>query len=133
MDASIHVHSRVRESPSSGHETTEKSVGHAIDSVIATTHLADINRIVPVNTGSLGTAQGALIAAPFYVGACGGLMGAISNGAEVGEMAMAGIVPAAIGAIIGVGLAAWFTVWHRRRFSLPIQTRNSNGGRVYLE
>ena len=46
-------------------------IGHELRTVVEVAYNPDVPRAVPVDRGSLGLAQGALVAGPLYVAACG--------------------------------------------------------------
>ncbi len=78
----------------------------------------------PTDMESAGTAQGALIAGPLYLFACGAMFGVASNGAALATIAMAGIIGGAVGGALGAVLAARFMRHRRRR---PVANRNNRG------
>jgi len=93
----------------------EKKLGHELERVEEAEDDPDIQRAVPVDTASLGVAQGALIGGPFYVGACSAIIGVTASGGTLYAIAMAGLIGGLIGLVIGLLLAVWVNQRHARQ------------------
>ncbi len=102
-------------------EIVERKMGQELHSTKDALSHPDAPRTVPLDIGSMGAAQGALIGLPLYVGAVASMIGVASGGAAVGAIATAGAIGGAIGGLIGFSLAIWFRTRHSRRINDQIQ------------
>ena len=91
-------------------KVVEKIIGHELRTVVEVSD-PDVPRAVPVDRGSLGLAQGALVAGPLYVASCGAAIAFAASGADLATVAMAGIAGGALGAALGI----FPMIWMRRR------------------
>jgi hypothetical protein len=107
-------------------KVVEKIIGHELRTVVEVADDPDVPRAVPVDRGSLGLAQGALVAGPFYVAACGAAMAFAASGADLATVAMAGIAGGALGAALGI----FPMIWMRRRRRQRIEDLLGHGGLV---
>jgi hypothetical protein len=90
----------------------ERKIGHPLKSVAEVEDEPGIPRRLPVDRASMGLAQGALIAAPLYVAACGASIAFAAAGAALAEIAMAGMTAGAIGATLGLMPVMWIRRVH---------------------
>jgi hypothetical protein len=96
-------------------KVVEKIMGHELRTVVEVADDPDVPRAVPVDRGSLGLAQGALVAGPFYVASCGAAMAFAASGADLATVAMAGIAGGTLGAALGIFPMIWMTRLRRQR------------------
>lgn len=102
-------------------EIVERKMGQKLQSTKDAQSHPDVPRSVPLDIGSMGAAQGALIGLPLYMGAVASMIGVASGGAALGTIATAGAIGGVIGAVVGLGLAGWFRGRHARRIKDQIQ------------
>ena len=105
-------------------KVVEKIIGHELRTVVEVADDPDVPRAVPVDRGSLGLAQGAMVAGPIYVASCGAAM-AFAR-ADLAKVAMAGIAGGALGAALGI----FPMIWMRRRRRQRIEDLLGHGGLV---
>ena len=101
-------------------KVVEKIIGHELRTVVEVADDPDVPRAVPVDRGSLGLAQGAMVAGPTYVASCGAAMAFAASGA------MAGIAGGALGSALGI----FPMIWMRRRRRQRIEDLLGHGGLV---
>ena len=107
-------------------KVVEKIIGHELRTVVEVADDPDVPRAVPVDRGSLGLAQGAMVAGPTYVASCGAAMAFAASGADLATVAMAGIAGGALGSAIGI----FPMIWMRRRRRQRIEDLLGHGGLV---
>ena len=107
-------------------KVVEKIIGHEFRTVLEVAGNPDVPRAVPVDRGSVGLAQGALVAAPLYVASCGAVIAFAASGADLATVAMAGIAGGALGAALGIFPMNWM----RRRRRQRIEVLLGHGGLV---
>jgi hypothetical protein len=107
-------------------KVVEKIIGHELRTVVEVADDPDVPRAVPVDRGSLGLAQGALVAGPLYVASCGAAIAFAASGADLATVAMAGIAGGALGAALGI----FPMIWMRRRHRQRIEDLLGHGGLV---
>jgi hypothetical protein len=96
-------------------KVVEKIIGHELRTVVEVADNPDVPRAVPVDRGSLGLAQGALVAGPLYVASCGAAIALAASGANLAAVAMAGIAGGALGAALGIFPMNWMRRWRQQR------------------
>ena len=99
-------------------KVVEKIIGHELRTVVEVADDPDVPRAVPVDRGSLGLAQGAVVAGPIYVASCGAAMAFAASGADLATVAMAGIAGGALGAALGIFPMIWMRRRRRQRIDL---------------
>jgi hypothetical protein len=107
-------------------KVVEKIIGHELRTVVEVADDPDVPRAVPVDRGSLGLAQGAMVAGPIYVASCGAAMVFAASGADLATVAMAGMAGGALGAALGI----FPMIWMRRRRRQRIEDLLGHGGLV---
>lgn len=107
-------------------KVVEKIIGHELRTVVEVADDPDVPRAVPVDRGSLGLAQGAMVAGPLYVASCGAAMAFAASGADLATVAMAGIAGGALGAALGI----FPMIWMRRRRRQRTEDLLGHGGLV---
>jgi hypothetical protein len=116
-----------------------RKIGRKLQTVAEVQDRPDVPRAILVDRGSLGLAQGVLVAGPLYVASSGATIAFAASGADLPTIAMAGIAAGAMGAALGILPAIWVRRRHRRqmrdlldRGGLVLWVRISNKNREKL-
>src|SRR5258708_4517703 len=88
-------------------KSVERTLARELKTVVELADDPGVPRAVPVDRASLRLAQGACIATPLYIGACGAMLAFAAGGSAFTTIAAAGIATGMMGAALGVLLAIW--------------------------
>ena len=104
----------------------EKQIGRGLASTVELSQVRGAPHAAPLDRGSFGVAQGACIAGPLYLFACGAIMASAASGA-----ALATIMFAATSAgLMGVALGMLSVLWLRRAHRSYIDGLLDRGGLI---
>jgi len=95
-------------------KTVQKAIGREVETVDELVDSRSAPRMAPVDSASLGLAQGVLIAGPLYLASCGAMLVFSAAGAAFRTITIAGIAAGAMGGMLGILPMMCVRWWHQR-------------------